>query len=199
MNALPVRGRGPALLLLLLFAAPLAFAFWLYYGSGWRPTGHTNHGALIDPARPLPEVALAAVGGSEPLPKVFEGKWSLVVIGQGTAAEHGCDAPCQRALVYARQTWLSLGRELTRVQRVLLAPAGCCDADYLKREHDGLVALDATTPGADALLAQFPSPTADGIYVVDPRGNLMMRYDVHQDPKGLRLDLKKLLDLSHIG
>ena len=199
MNAFPVRGRTPALLVLLLFAAPLAFAFWLYYGSGWRPTGRTNHGALVDPARPLPEVALSPVGGGQPLPKAFEGKWSLVVIGQGGGGDQGCDADCRGSLVYARQTWLSLGRELTRVQRVLLAPAACCDTEYLRREHDGLLALDATTPGAAALLAQFPSPTADGIYVVDPRGNLMMRYDVHLDPKGLRLDLKKLLDLSHIG
>jgi hypothetical protein len=35
--------------------------------------------------------------------------------------------------------------------------------------------------------------------VVDPLGNLMMRYDVRQDPKGLREDLAKLLELSHIG
>jgi hypothetical protein len=27
----------------------------------------------------------------------------------------------------------------------------------------------------------------------------MMRYDAHEDPKGLRDDLKKLLALSHIG
>ena len=183
-RARPTSGRRLLLVLLLLFAAPLGLAFWLYYGSSWRPLAHTNHGTLIDPARPLAN------------PGVLAGKWSLVVIGSG---EGGCDAACRETLVYARQTWLSLGRELARVQRVLLAPAGCCDAEYLRREHDGLLALDATTPGAAALLAQFPSPTADGIYVVDPRGNLMMRYDVHLDPKGLRLDLKKLLDLSHIG
>jgi glutathione peroxidase-family protein len=37
------------------------------------------------------------------------------------------------------------------------------------------------------------------IFIVDPRGNLMMRYDSSQDPKGLRQDLQRLLDLSHIG
>ncbi|MFM2289876.1 MAG: hypothetical protein RL684_3019 [Pseudomonadota bacterium] len=199
MNAYPVRGRGPALLLLALFAAPLAFAFWLYYGSSWRPAGRTNHGELIQPVRPLGDVALSPVGGGAPLAKALQGKWSLVVVGQGGGAEQGCDATCRESLVYVRQTWLSMGRELTRLQRVLLAPAGCCDAGYLKQEHDGLLALDASGAGAAVLLAQFPAPTAGGIYVVDPLGNLMMRYDVHQDPKGLRLDLKKLLDLSHIG
>lgn len=199
MSATPATRRTPALLLLLLFCAPLAFAFWLYYGSGWRPAGHTNHGALIDPARPLPAVALMPVGGGEPAAKALEGKWSLVVIGQGSAGEQGCDAGCRNALYFARQTWLSLGRELTRAQRVLLAPAGCCDAAFLAREHAGLLALAAGTPDAAPLLALFPTPTADTVYIVDPEGNLMMRYDVHQDPKGLREDLKKLLELSHIG
>ena len=37
------------------------------------------------------------------------------------------------------------------------------------------------------------------IFIVDPRGNLMMRYDANADPKGLREDLKQLLELSHIG
>ena len=37
------------------------------------------------------------------------------------------------------------------------------------------------------------------VFIVDPLGNLMMRYDSRLDPKGLRTDLKKLLDLSHIG
>jgi hypothetical protein len=193
------RSRRPALLLLLLFLAPLAFAFWLYYGSGWRPAGHTNHGALIDPARPLPGVALAPLGGGEPLASTWQGKWSLVVIAQGGAAEQGCDALCRQTLVYARQTWLSLGRELTRAQRVLLASAGCCDLAWLKAEHEGLVALQVGSPEAAPVLAQFPAPTAGAVFIVDPRGNLMMRYDVRQDPKGLREDLKKLLELSHIG
>jgi hypothetical protein len=192
--------RKPIGLLVLMFLAPLAFAFWLYYGSGWRPSGRTNHGELIDPARPLPAVAFTPVGGGEPLANALEGKWSLLVVGHGAgAADQGCDASCRETLVYARQTWLSMGRDLTRAQRVLLAPAACCDADYLKREHEGLVALQADGPEAAALLAQFPAPLSGYVFIVDPRGNLMMRYDIHKDPKGLREDLKKLLELSHIG
>ena len=45
----------------------------------------------------------------------------------------------------------------------------------------------------------LPSGVPRRIFMVDPRGNLMMRYDARDDPKGLRNDLKKLLTLSHIG
>ena len=37
------------------------------------------------------------------------------------------------------------------------------------------------------------------IFIVDPLGNLMMRFDARQEPKGLLSDLQKLLKLSHIG
>lgn len=196
----PLRGnRRPVLLLLALFAAPLAGAFWLYYGSTWRPALRTNHGELITPVT-LPELALppagASPGGARAAASLLHGKWTLLVVGQG---ESGCDAACRNTLVYARQTWLSLAQLTPRVQRVLLAGAGCCDLEYLLREHAGLIALDASGNEAAPLLRLIP-PAQDGaIFIVDPLGNLMMRYDVRQDPKGLREDLKKLLELSHIG
>ncbi len=174
--------------LLLLFAAPLGSAFWLYYGSSWRPVSHTNHGRLIAPVVPVPGA-------------VFSGKWSLVVIGAGAA---GCDVDCRDSLIYARQTWLSLGKLAPRVQRVLLGGAGCCDTGYLQREQAGLVTLPpaatgTSAMGGSALQQVFPAPRTHTLFVVDPLGNLMMRYDVRDNPSGLRDDLKKLLELSHIG
>ncbi len=173
--------RHPILILLVLFVAPLAAAFWLYYGSSWRPSLHTNHGVLIKPVL---------------LPGLASGKWTLLVVGRG---ESGCDARCRETLVYARQTWLSLAQLTPRVQRVLLAGPGCCDSGYLQREHNGLLTLDAASAQGAPLLGLVPEPRDGTIFVVDPLGNLMMRYDVRQDPKGLREDLKKLLELSHIG
>ena len=176
------RNRKPILILVVLFLAPLGAAFWLYYGSSWRPSLHTNHGVLITPPVLLPKLA--------------SGKWTLLVVGQG---ESGCDAGCRGTLVYARQTWLSLAQLTPRVQRVLLAGPGCCDRDYLQREHNGLIILNTAGTEAAPLLQRVPDPREGTIFVVDPLGNLMMRYDVRQDPKGLREDLKKLLELSHIG
>jgi hypothetical protein len=186
MNALrpAALSRRPLLLLMVLFLAPLASAFWLYYASSWRPAGHTNHGQLILPVVPLPTSA------------GLTGKWSLVVVGTG---ESGCNADCRGALIYARQTWLSLGKLLPRVQRVLLAGEGCCDTAYLQRAHAGLTTVPAAGAGGAALRRAFPAPQDQCIFVVDPLGNLMMRYDVRENPRGLREDLKQLLELSHIG
>ncbi len=177
-----------------LFLLPLLLSFWLYYGVHWRPLGTTNHGDLIEPLRPLPDVTLRDADGIAHS-HVFLGKWTLVYVGDGA-----CDANCRTTLVFVRQTRLSLNNEMTRVQRVLLATAGCCDQAYLAHAHPGLLAFDASQAAAQPLLAQFPPDgRAEALYIVDPLGNLMMRYDARLPPKGLLEDLKRLLQLSHIG
>jgi cytochrome oxidase Cu insertion factor (SCO1/SenC/PrrC family) len=141
----------------------------------------------------LPDVTLPDADGSA-RSHVFQGKWTLVYVGNGH-----CDADCRNTLVFMRQTRLSLNNEMTRVQRVLLASTDCCDREYLAANHAGLLALDASEAVAQPLLAQFPPGRAQALYVVDPLGNLMMRYDARLPPKGLLEDLKRLLQLSHIG
>jgi hypothetical protein len=180
-----------------LFLLPLALAFYTYYASGWRPAAHTNHGTLITPARPLPELSLPQVtpGAAAPADALFRRRWSLVYVGDGA-----CDAACRDALYVMRQTRLSLNNDMTRVQRVFLASAACCNRELLAREHAGLVVVDAAGTRGAQLLREFPATDREHtLFVVDPLGNLMMSYDARSDPRGLRDDLRKLLRLSQIG
>ena len=185
-----------------LFLLPLALAFCTYYGTDWRPSAHVNHGQLISPARPLPAAALPRIsletGASATAPATatpFHGRWSLVYVGGGD-----CDSACREALYVMRQTRLGLNADMTRVERVFLVSSDCCNRDFLTREHAGLAVLDASAPPAESLLALFPRQGREHLlFVVDPLGNLMMSYDVRDNPRGLLEDLKKLLRLSHIG
>jgi len=191
----PSGSRRALWLLVLLFFAPLLLSFWLYYGSSWRPAGRTNHGELIQPPRRLPSIAPPAAGASASAAPVFADLWSLVYVGDG-----GCDAECRGVLYLMRQTHASLGRLGARVQQVFLASSHCCDHAFLGREHPTLRVIDASDPGAAGLLEAFGRDRlGESIFIVDPLGNLMMRYDTHQGPKGLQQDLKKLLELSHVG
>jgi hypothetical protein len=178
-----------------LFFLPLAASFWMYYGTDWRPARRVNHGELITPARPLPTLELPAAVEKMPVQKdVFRHKWLLVYVGDGR-----CDQMCRDALYVMRQTRLALNNEMTRVARVFLVTADCCDRAFLEREHPGLGVLDATGAAGATVLAPFPPERDHWLFIVDPLGNLMMTYDLRQNPKGLREDLKKLLSLSHIG
>jgi hypothetical protein len=198
-RALRARNLQTLGLLAALFFLPLIIAFVTYYGTHWRPAGRVNHGRLIIPPRPLPEVVLPRVslesGESPTAGPAFRSRWSLVYIGEG-----GCDADCRAALYFVRQTRLSLNNDMTRVERVFLVTGHCCARAFLAREHVGLIVLDATGAAGEALLREFPAADrAHTVFIVDPLGNLMMSYDARSDPHGLLEDLRKLLQLSHIG
>ena len=188
------RGRRQLLIVAAVFLLPVLGAFALYYGQLWRPAGSSSKGELITPARPLEIAGLRHADGTPADASVFQDKWTLLYIGDGA-----CDADCRTALVFARQSRLALNNEMTRVQRIFLATGNCCANDYFKAEHAGLIALDASSPAAQPLLAQFPADRAHSLYIVDPLGNLMMRHDASHTSKDLLEDLKKLLKLSHIG
>lgn len=194
------RSRTQLWLLIAIFFVPLAIAFVLYYGSGWRPVGTTNKGDLISPPRPL-ETGTLLSPQDQPIDEdIFKSKWTLVYIGNGR-----CDERCRKALTLMRQTRLALSDDATRVRRVFLATADCCDMEYLDAEHPGLITARADEASDRELLAVFPRyagvpvESAGRIYIVDPLGNLMMSYAPDAPDKALLEDLRKLLKLSHIG
>jgi len=193
-----IRNLRTILALAALFVLPVAGSFWLYYGASWRPAGHTNRGELIQPARPLPDVALPIVSpaaAQQAAANVFSKRWALVYVGDGM-----CDRSCQYALFVMRQTWLALNRDAPRVERVFLATRDCCATAPLSSAEAGLIVQDASASSGAKLLGAFPREDRDQmIFLVDPLGNLMMRYDSRRDPRGLLLDLQVLLRLSHIG
>ena len=189
-----------------LFFLPLLVSAWLYYGMSWTPGGHVNHGELIQPPRPLarvelPRIALPGEAAGQTARELtasdptLRGKWTLVYVGDGA-----CDASCRATLYVMRQTRLALGTDMTRLARVFLVTANCCAKDYLAREHAGITVLDASGAAGAQLLTRFPAgDRAHTLFIIDPLGNLMMRYDVRREPRGLLVDLRRLLELSQIG
>lgn len=194
----PANPRRQLWILIGAFFAPLVLAFALYYGLDIRPHGSTNQGDLIHPPISLPEVELPGVADQSFAADALRDKWSMLYIGDGS-----CDARCREALTLMRQTRLALGDDMHRVQRVFLVSGNCCDRAYLDSEHSGLLLGRIDNAAGQTLLETFPdasrAATLGRIYLVDPLGNLMMKYEPDAPQKGLLEDLKKLLKLSHIG
>ena len=187
----------------LIFFAPLALSFYLYYGRHWHPGGRVNAGELIEPARPLPAAVLPLVSGERAAGKAetdaqfLKGKWTLLYVQHGR-----CDEECRRHLYDTRQVRLALDREMNRVQRVFIGDADCCDLPELKTAHPDLIVVRASAAD-EPLLAELPlrsgAINSHRIYLVDPLGNAMMFYAPDARPKGMLEDLKRLLRLSSIG
>lgn len=186
----------------LMFFAPLALSFYLYYGKYWHPGGRVNAGELVDPARPLPALALplaapASSGALQTNPQFLRHKWTLLYVQHGR-----CDDECLRHLYDTRQVRLALDRDMDRVQRVFIADGDCCDLKELLAAHPDLIAI-RSGPADESLLALLPlrsgAINSHRVYVIDPLGNLMMFYAADARPKGMLEDMKRLLRLSSIG
>ena len=179
-----------------LFFGPLALAFLLYYGlPGIRPTATANHGELLSPARPLPRLMLKDSLDRNVPDDVFINHWSLVWLGPGQ-----CDASCQDGLKTTAVVRQLLGKDASRIQRVFLYSGTPPDSALITAQTSALLVIHADDNDAKALLDQFPKDAAGHIYIIDPHGNLMMRYPSGTDIRqGFLDDMKRLLKYSHIG
>jgi hypothetical protein len=190
------RGRIQFILLAVLFLGPLAAAWIMYFDpGGWRPSGGANHGILVEPPVPLPDVQIAEEGpdGSD---GDLRGRWTMLYLDGGQ-----CSDRCRMALDISARTRLALGRRMPRVQRVYIAE-GPEAAPELPDSQADLMVASASTHDLTDLLAALPEDLPrDGseILLVDPLGNLMMRFPLDIEPKGMLEDIKKLLRLSRIG
>lgn len=205
MNATGKRGLGPRLTLLLIvliFSAPLLGAWLLFAFTDFGRGGEVaSYGQLLQPARPLPDLAL-----HNPVPGALQarlhGKWTLLMLSGPE-----CAGPCRDALYRMRQIRLATGENLHRVQRLLVVYGAALEpfAARLRDTYQGQLylsgeALDPGDPGASLRFVPGEDPVAAGrLYLVDPLGNLIMSYGSDAQPGGIVKDLKRLLRYSRIG
>ena len=161
--------------LLLACAAPIVLA-WAAWHFKWATGRAGNYGELI---APLPV--------SAPALQALRGKWVFVTFDSAA-----CDPYCERKLYFMRQLRTAQGKDQGRIERLWVITDGGAPRPELLAAIEGTQISRVRPEG-------FPGEPVDHIYLVDPLGNLMMSYDVRQNPKGLLQDLKKLLSLSHIG
>ena len=182
-------------LLLAVCVAPVIASYTAYYLL--PPAGRTNYGALVEPQRPLPALSLRRLDGTAVEAASLRGSWLMVQVDGGE-----CDAACAKKLWQMRQVRLTTGKDVDRVGRIWLIVDEAPLATSVIREYDGTMFLRAR---ADEVAAFLPLPVgpgarlADHIWLIDPLGNLMMRWPKDADPNRMKKDLIRLLKASGIG
>jgi hypothetical protein len=195
-------GRWLMIAVLLVCAAPVVASYFAYFVL--RPQAKTNYSELIVPPRPLPlSLPLVDVVGKAVAPLSLRGQWLVVVVAGGA-----CDARCERYLWLQRQLHETLGAEKERVDKLWLID------DTAAPRQETLAAIAATAVGgapgfaattvlrtpraalAEWLEAASGRALEEHLYLVDPRGDWMMRAPVDADPARLKRDLDKLLRAS---
>lgn len=176
------RGRLQLVLILLVVLGPMILATSMYKLEFWVPEGRSYHGAMIGNGESRTDIGVA--GQDE--------RWQLLV-----SAPEACTEECQRLVYLARQIQVGLGRDASRASHALAA-AQPLTADYqalLGREYPQLQRYPLDAP---RYLQQVGEPGPQ-LWIVDPHGNLVLRYDSKANGKHVLDDLRHLLKLSNIG
>jgi len=185
-----IRGRRVALLILAVCAAPTLAAWFAYFV--WQPQARLNYGELIEAHR-LPEREFRGLDGRPFRFSQLRGKWLMLQTDSGSCAE-----TCRTKLLYMRQGRLAQGKGADRIERVWILTDRTSPDAVLLREFPGMHVVRAPE---SAKLAEFPAArsSADYIYIVDPLGNLMLRFPAEPDPRRMVKDLERLLRASRVG
>jgi len=189
-------GRKILLILAVIFLLPFTVAATLHLLQ-LKPGGR-SYGDLVKPPHSLKFPLLHDSQGKEFNMQQWKKRWSIVTVDAS-----GCTEACQAQVYMLKQLHTSLGKEIHRVQQVLLVPAESKGEAFneLQKKYPDLIVL----VGADAETVRFAGEfnvsgqSAGRVYLVDPLGNLMMTYSENKDPKGLRSDLMRLLKNSWAG
>lgn len=181
--------RAKLILVMAIFAAPVVASYLAYFFLHPQPTA--QHGELLLPPAQASEAAFRRPGGAPFSFGELRGRWALVAMDFAA-----CDKACLDKMVAMRQVRLALGRNASRVARVFVVEDG--------REPDpkamaAFPGMELALAPAGAALAPKAAGDRDHVYLVDPHGNVMMRWKATDDPKGMLKDLERLLRASQIG
>jgi hypothetical protein len=186
-------GRLRMFLVFLVCAAPVAASYFTYYFV--RPQARQNFGDLIQPTRALPHVQAVKPDGSVIELPSLKGQWLFMSVFGGA-----CEQTCQKTLYMQRQILTGLGKDKARTEWVWLVSD---DQPIPASIQPGLKEATVLRVNADVLSKWLEPATgqtlSDGLYLVDPMGEWMMRFPAQLDTEGavkVKRDLERLLRAS---
>jgi hypothetical protein len=185
----PRRGRIQLLLILAATIGPILLASAMYKWQFWVPESRSYHGELLGSGQHRSELGVVVPADAGQA----ESRWQLLV----TAPEE-CDADCQQLVYLARQIQIGLGRESSRATHSLASGAPLSEAyqSQLQSEYPQLGRFSLDRQRYAQLQKGDPSVQ---LWIIDPHGNLVLRYDAKANGKNVLSDLRLLLKLSNIG
>lgn len=196
------KGRREFLLLVAVFFLPIIIVLVLYFNlDKWDVGGERNHGDLIQPPRLLQDVKLTDQKGDSFRFSDVRDKWLMIHFGGAS-----CNEKCVEELYLMRQIRLAQGGNRQRIVRIHVSTDGEPEESLrdVLTDHPDLKVVYADDSSLQKVIEQFEhdigaGPSVQSMYLVDPRGYLMMSYPEGYEPKGAIRDLERLLKFARSG
>jgi len=199
-NSIAGKKRNPYTVwfVVMSFIAPVALAYIIFYFVD--VTSFKNHGEILDPIVHITSFKLTDENNKIVAKEKLTYKWRLIsFVGKD------CNELCQTRLYDTRQIHTSLGKNQHRLYRMFvhLEPASESLNKLIAEEHKNVIHVNGNTATIKESLGinirEDAAITNNETYIMDPMGNVMMRFTQDQPSKEFLYDLKKLLKASQIG
>ena len=182
----------------LAFIAPVALAYIMFFFVDVK--SFVNRGEILNPIVHISSFELKNENDEIIPKKELTYKWRLI-----SFVSNNCDQQCETRLYDIRQTHTSLGKDRHRLSRMFvhLKPAGELFSKLIAEKHLDVIHVNGNEKIIINALGDNVrsdvSITDNELYIMDPMGNVMMRFTQDQPTKDVQYDLKKLLKASQIG
>ncbi len=198
------KNRKTLVLLFVMFITPVLLAYAAYFGSWFSGPGAVQ-GELIESSQvtDIEDYAIYKTNGEKFTGKEFETLYWWILPIQSDRCDQGC---VNLNLMTVHKTYIGLGKEASRINELVIFEKGYeLDTGNFPNSTSefsstGMKALDKSHSGKGLNLP------ANYIYLVDPLGNIFMKYPLVKDEKEaptisakLRKDILHLFKYSRLG
>ena len=179
------------------FVAPVVAAYALFF-LGITPPAFSNKGELLSPVIDVESFALTDDDNqSMSRDEITNHKWHMVYF-----AGASCDDACNQALYNMRQINIAVGKNANRLRHMVvhLEKPGEEFQVLITKEYPDAKHANANAATIATALQQVGAEfRSNEVYIMDPLGNVMLRFTQDQPYKDLLHDLNKLFKVSQIG
>lgn len=180
------------------FVLPVVLAYLIFFFVD--VTSFTNRGEILDPIVHISSFELKDENGQIIPQETLTYKWRLI-----SFLSKDCDAQCETRLYDTRQIHTSLSKNRHRVMRMFVhfEPMGESLSKLVAQTHENVIHVngdrETIIKALGVNIRDDVGITNNETYIMDPMGNVMMRFTVDQPSKDFLYDLRKLLKASQIG
>lgn len=185
-----IRSNKSLLYIFAVFFIPLTLSIILYINPNIIELGYTNNGALYNKEVNINNYEFLNNENKKFDTSTLKGKWWLLHI----VGKH-CSDECKNRIYNLGQMEKTLGKNNNRVNTIFLSKDTHNTSLYSNSKN--FVALNTTNE--DYIKNLDFNFNDDFLIIVDPLGRAVLKYKIHNTPKEILSDLKKLLKNSKIG
>lgn len=194
VNEVKVRNPYTVWFVVLTFVAPVVVAYVVFFFG--NVSTFTNKGEILNPIVDISSLKLKDESNTLIAKEKLTYKWRLI-----SFVGSDCDEACNSRLYDVRQIHKTLGKNQHRVLRMIVHLGAPSEElkNLIETEYPKALNFFGEEKVINDALGKTANIKENEIYIMDPVGNIMMRFTQDQPNKDFQKDLGKLLKASQIG